>query len=182
MHRIAPVLLLVLMLQQATPAVAETERIATTCEKSVCFYWWPKVVPPPGWQQDRDQSIRFNFNAMAPGDKSFVNAETVMYANAVYRPRVPEAKTLEDFVVTDHAKFRSETPGLSIVSASALKTSDGKIAKTWALIPKAQGQWERVAYFEEGEYYMVFVISSRSEAGLQREMPSFERFIESYKE
>ena len=162
-------------------ASAETERIATPCEKGVCFHWWPKLVAPTGWMHDRDQSLHYNVNALAPAGKSFVNSETVMYANAILRSRVPESKTLQDFIKADHANFLRESPGLSIVPAEDLKTAEGTTARSWNLAPKAEGNWERVAYFEEGEYYMVFVISSRSEAGLREQMASFERLVAGYK-
>ncbi|HBH38502.1 MAG TPA: hypothetical protein DDX06_09000 [Curvibacter sp.] len=105
-----------------------------------------------------------------------------MYANAIYRPRVPTAKTLDELIAQDQKRFRSEIPDIEIVSDGLLKTLDGKTARTWRLAPKSKGQWERVAYFEEGEYYMVFVISSRAKSGLEKNMSSFEALVANYKE
>lgn len=105
-----------------------------------------------------------------------------MYANAVYKPRVPEAATLAAFISGDHASFRREVPDLVIRAGEPLKTGDGKLAATWVLEPQSAGQWERVAYFEEGEYYLVFVISSRTASGLQGAMASFEQLVTGYSE
>ena len=181
MHPIALSASCIALMLLAAPASADTERIATACEKGVCFHWWPKLVAPAGWLHDRDQSLHYNFNALAPAGKSFADSDTVMYANAIFRPRVPDSKTLQDFIKADHANFLRESPGLSIAPAGDLKTADDMTALSWSLTPKTGGNWERVAYFEEGEYYMVFVISSRSEAGLREQMPSFERLVTGYK-
>jgi hypothetical protein len=158
------------------------ERIATPCRTGICFNWWPKLAVPAGWQHDRDHSLHYNFNALAPDGKSFADAEAVMYANAVYRPRVPESKTLEQFIRHDHENFTKSNPGLKIASATALKTADGKTARSWSLSPQGAGQWEQVAYLEQGEYYIVFVVSSRTQAGLRASMPAFEQLISGYRE
>jgi hypothetical protein len=175
-------ILFAIVIAGSSSAFADVEKVATICEKAICPHWWPKVSVPAGWQHDRDYSLHFNFNALAPQGKSFADADTVMYANAVYKPRVPESKTLQEFIATDHANFRRETRDLSIVSSGNVTTADGKSALTWLLEPKTTGQWERVAYVEEGDYYMVFVISSRTQAGRNAGMPSFESLLNQYKE
>lgn len=165
MHTLAlSAITLALAISVASPAHSEMEKIATVCKTGICTYWWPKLTPPDGWQHDRNHSHHYNFNAMAPTGKSFGDAETVMYANAVYKPRIPEAKTLSEFIINDHASFRRETPDLTLRPSGKLKTKDGKEVVTWLLEPKSSGQWERVAYFEESDYYMVFVVSSRTAA------------------
>ena len=91
-----PALLLVLSCAciLASPSHAEIEKLATICDKGICPHWWPKVAPPKGWTHDPQHSYLYNINALAPEGKSFADAETVIYANAVYKPRVPESKTL----------------------------------------------------------------------------------------
>lgn len=171
-----------LALIQPLVVAAGVERVATVCESGICFHWWPQVKVPAGWAHDNDHSLHYNFNALAPEGRSFADAEAVMYANAIYRPSVPEAKTLQEFIDNDHANFRRDSPDIAIEMAPELRTSDGKTVHSWTLSPKSQGQWERVAYFEEGEYIMVFVISSRTSTGLQREMSSFEHLVTGYTE
>ncbi len=95
---------------------------------------------------------------------------------------VPESKTLKDFIANDHAGFRQESPDLSIIPAPTLNTADGKSAASWLLEPKTTGQWERVAYLEEGDYYFVFVISSRTQASLVRSMEAYESLVRNYKQ
>jgi hypothetical protein len=164
------------------PAHAEMEKIAIICDNGICPHWWPKLAVPAGWQHDEDASVDNNINALAPEGESFDDAVTVMYANAVYKPRVPELKTLAAFVAEDQAGLLKKWPDTSITHASALHTRDGKTAESWQIEPQADGSWERVAYLEEGEYYLVFVASTQTPEGLKKVMPTFESLVEDYKE
>ena len=163
------------------PGHAEIEKIATVCDKGICPHWWPKLTPPAGWTHDREHSYLYNINALAPDGKSFANSETVMYANAIYKPRVPDSATLAAFIEGDHEAFKEKSPGLEIKVDKDLSTKDGTSVKTWRMEPRTDGQWERAAYFEEDEYYMVFIISSRTADGLDRSMPYFEAAVENAK-
>lgn len=164
------------------PAFSDVEKIAQLCGEQICLRWWPRVELPDGWKHERGQSLHFNFIALAPKESNFATAESVMYANAIYRPRVPNEKTLRAFIDSDIQKFKTDNPGLSVTKLPALKTADGKIVQLFFLKPKKQGQWERVAYFEEGEYYMVFVASSRTEDGLRRVATAHETLVSQYRE
>ena len=180
MHTFLLVVALFCAVLIATPGHAEMEKTATVCDKGICPHWWPKLAPPLGWVHDREHSYLYNINALAPEGKSFADAETVMYANAVYKPRVPDSRTLAEFVDGDHHSFKEKSPGLEIETDQVLRTKDGTLAKTWRMKPKSVGQWERIAYFEEDEYYMVFVISARTARGLVVSMQSFEALVASY--
>lgn len=167
---------------QSTSAIANVEKLAIQCEQKICFKWWPRLPAIEGWEQDRGNSIHYSFNALAPIGKSFGNAETVMYAKAVFRPRVPDDKTLEQFINGDKKKFISSAKDIKIQDAQSLKTANGKSTKSFLFSPVSSGQWERVSYFEEGEYYMVFVISSRTETALQAAMTAYESLVTRYSE
>ena len=106
-----------------------------------------------------------------------------MYANAVFKPRVPESTNLAEFIKNDLVGFRNDHPGLRIERASPLRTADGKSAESHWLRPDGvNAQWERVSYVEEGEFYLVFVLSSRTQAGLSGANPAYEEFVRSYRE
>ena len=104
-----------------------------------------------------------------------------MYANAIYRPRVPNEKMLSAFIESDIQKFKDDNPGLVVEESTSLKTADGKTAKVFFLKPTRQGQWERLAYVEEDEYYMVFVASSRTESGLLSVSGAYESLVTQYR-
>ncbi len=72
------------------PASAEMVRTATIDCKGICLHTWPKLQPIAGWHQDVDASYNFNATAIIPFCLTFSDADTVMYANAVYKPNDPE--------------------------------------------------------------------------------------------
>jgi hypothetical protein len=166
----------------SSTANADMEKIATTCDQQICFHWWPKIPAIEGWHHDRENSLHYNFNALAPAGKTFSDAETVMYANAVYKLRVPEDKTLASFIDGDLEQFRSDNPGLIVTEEQSLKTADGRSVRLFRFIPSKQGQWERVAYLEEGEFYVDFIVSSRTEQGLSDSSMAYEKLIARYRE
>jgi hypothetical protein len=164
----------------AGSAIADVEKIAQHCGQQICFRWWPRVEPPAGWRHEREVSLHYNFNALSPVGSDFSSAETVMYANAILRSGTPSEKTLAAFVEIDIQKFKDDNPGLAVDALPPLKTADGKTARVFSLKPSRQGQWERVAYVEEGEYYLVFVASSRTESGLLGVSKAHESLVSNY--
>jgi hypothetical protein len=161
---------------------AEIERLAIPGERGMQFYWWPKLAPISGWQHDRDFSLRYSANALAPWGKSFADAETVMYAKAIYKPRVPETKSLTGLIENDKKDFVRNVPGIVIEDAEPLPSGDGKKLISLSYTPKDKGNLERVSYLDEGEFFLVFTISSRSASGLRSSMSAYEKMIAQYRE
>ena len=180
--RFRPLLASVLLLAALGNAHAEIEKFAIPGEKGMTFYWWPKLPPVPGWAQDRDFSFRYSVNALAPVGASFANAETVMYAKAIFKPRVPEVKSLARLIENDKKDFLSNVPGVSIQEAPTLATADGKTLLSLIYTPKDNGNWERVSYLEEGEFYLIFTVSSRTQVGFLASAKAYELLVTQYKE
>jgi hypothetical protein len=88
--------LLVVLVLVSTPVCAEIEKRAVPCDATerICFYWWPRLPQAAGWHQDLDHSYMYSANAVAPDGFTFANAETVIYAKALYKPRSPGTKSL----------------------------------------------------------------------------------------
>jgi hypothetical protein len=179
--RIAVLLVLTLGLALRV-AYAEIEKFATPAAKGMSFHWWPKLAPLKGWRHDRDQSLHYGINALVPDGSTFADAETVMYAKAVYKPRRPESKTLEMFIENDKKASLSRSPDILIQEGAALSTADGKKLRSFTFFPKRKGNWERVSYGEEGDFYLVFAVSSRSLAGYKAAEKAYVGLIRSYKE
>ena len=163
-------------------AVPEIEKVGQVCEKGVCLAWWPKLEPATGWHHERGPSLQNGVNVQIPDGFTFSNAETVIYAKAAYKPRIPKTTSLEAFIKNDTDEFRKDDPSIAITEVTPLKTKDGKAFESYTFFPKAKGNWEEVSYGEEGEYYLIFTISSRSHAGFLGSLPVFERYIAQYKE
>ena len=166
------------------PAVsyAEIEKIALNCETGICFHWWPKLPAVKGWHHDRENSYLFSANAQAPDGYTFKDAETVFYAKALYKPRIPDTKSLTALIEDDKRKFQSHDPTITITESEALTTKDGKTLRVLAFAPKEKGNWELVAYGEEGEFYLVFTLSSRTKDGYTKNIPIFKQYVAQYAE
>ncbi len=162
---------------------AEIEKYAIPDEKcgKICFYWWPKLPTVEGWHHDKQQSYAFSANAQAPNGFTFANAETVIYAKALFKPRMPETKTLEKLIINDHNRFKTETDVI-IKKSKSFITSDKNNLISYTFSPKVKGNWEHVSYGEEGEFFLIFTISSRSKSGLEKAMKTYEEYISRYNE
>lgn len=175
--RSLPLVLLLL----AGPVNAAIEKIATPTETGIQLQWWPKVQPPSGWHFDSGSSHHFGFNAMAPDNSTFSRAETVMYAKAHYKPRVPETESLAQLIDRDISDFHQAYPGMAATAEPPVLTADHKRLKLVTFAPSAGGNWERVAYGEDAEFYLLFTVSSRTKGGLERAMPAFKAMVASYR-
>lgn len=154
----------------------------TTCEEALCFHWWPILPEIEGWHQDEKASYHHKANAVAPDGFTFSNAEAVIYAKALYKPRIPETKTLDMLIADDHADFLRSDASIIITETTPLTTGDGKKMKSFTFFPGESGNWEKVSYGEEGDFYLIFTISSRTETGYKKNLPIYEQLIWHYKE
>jgi hypothetical protein len=166
----------------APAAFAAIEKIATPSDTGIVFQWWPKVTPPQGWHHDEGSSRYFGFNALAPDGSTFSKAETVLYAKASYKPRAPQIKSLAAFVASDIAQLRSSEPGISITPEPAIHARNGLLFEVVRFEPGkvGTGAWERVAYGEDGEYFLTFAVSSHSARGLRSSAKVFRTLLNGY--
>jgi hypothetical protein len=169
-----------LLVLASSAAQAEIEKIAIPAETGFSFYWWPKLTPVAGWHHDREHSSFYSANALAPDGFTFKNAEVVMYAKAIYKPREPEVKSLDALIENDRKDFEANVPGVSIHEVAALSSSDGQKLRSFTFFPTSAGNWERVSYGEEGEFYLIFTISARSLAGFNAAVGTYEKTIAGY--
>lgn len=178
MHRAS---LLVVLLLACAPAFSEMEKVATQCGSEICFHWWPKLPAVSGWHHDREHSLHYSFNAQAPDGKTFANAEAVIYANAPYKARMPEVKSLQTLIDNDQRQFRTDFPGVKVRELDPILTAEGKPLRSFEYTPAKAGNWERVSYGEDSEFYLIFTVSSRTMTGLARALGAYEEFIHAYK-
>jgi hypothetical protein len=139
------------------------------------------VAEVAGWHFDRDASYHYGFAAWAPDNFTFADAETVIYARAIYKPRDPGTKSLDMLVEQDKQHFLARSPGTRVEPGPSLPTSDGRRLRSVSFSQSSSGTWDRAAYGEEGDYWLMFIISSRSQSGYQKAMATFETFIARYK-
>jgi hypothetical protein len=164
-------------------AQAEIEKTALTSQGGTRLMWWPKLVPAEGWQRDVGASQANAINVLVPDGANFGNAETVIYGRAIYKPRDPGLKSLQALIERDQADFRKRSPDLEIREAeAAVAIADGTALRSFTYVPGAgaRGNWEAVAYGEDGDYYLIFVMSSRSQKGYEAALASFRNMVASY--
>ncbi len=178
--------LLSVLIVLALNANASIQKQAIMCESKMCFYYWPELPNIKGWSQDKQNSLYYHANTQAPDGYNFGNAESVIYAKAIYKPEQPESKTLEEFIANDHKSFFVQDPSLIIKELKSVKNSNGVKLFTYSFAPKNQGNWEIVTYGEEidkdgNQYYLNFVLSSRSESALKKSFEDYKKFVSTYK-
>jgi hypothetical protein len=163
-------------------ASAEIEKLAVPSDQGFRFYWWPRLPAVPGWLHDEGASLKLTANVLVPDGSSFGDAPAVMYAKALYKPRSPELHSLQELIDSDRSAFEHDLPGLKIDHLPDLTTGDRHRLIQLGFAPKGEGSWERVAYGEEADYYLIFAVSAQHEAGLRAALPAFEMLVAGYKE
>jgi hypothetical protein len=173
-------MLALLLVLQATPANAEMEKIAIPFDNQIRLFNWPKVVVPNAWHHEKESSYANGVNIIVQDNFTFGNSESVIYTASVYKPSRPEIKSLEALIAEDKKALLTQFPETVISTEAAL--SDGKNNKMLSLrySPRASGNWERVTYGEETDFYLIFTLSSRSEKGYLTAMPTYKKVIKSY--
>ena len=121
------------------PLVGEIEKSSVVTDEGIQLFWWPKIPALEGWHQDLDHSRLYGANALAPLGKTFADAETVMYAKALYKPR-EASKTVAELINSDRADFESTNPGIRISEVSVIATGDGKRLRSFTFFPKKNRQ------------------------------------------
>jgi hypothetical protein len=174
-------ILIAMVLMAASPANATIEKKATLSKTGIQLVWWPALAKVKGWHHDDDASYLDAINAEVPDGFTFSNAVAVIYAKAIYKPRQPETKSLAMLIKQDKATFLDHDRTIEITKVNPLETADGRTLETYTYFPQTKGNWEEVSYGEEGDYYLVFVISSRTKAGFDQALPAYKEFINEYK-
>jgi hypothetical protein len=164
-------------------SAADIEKSAVIVQNGTHLMWWPKVGAPEGWHIEKGASQANAINILAPDGANFSNATTVIYAKAIYKPRDPGVKTLQALIDRDQAEFKQHKSQPEIRESTAMTIADGTPLSTWTYFPNgkgAKGNWEAVAYGEDGDYFVVFVMSSRTEQDYAANLPAFEKVVASY--
>src|SRR4029450_9721818 len=86
---------------------------------------------------------------------------------------MPQVKSLRQFIAEDRQTTAASTPGTVVAAAGTLSTADGQQLPAFTFFPKSAGNWELVAYGEEGDYFLIFTLSARSQAAYRRSESSF---------
>ena len=181
------IIIALILISISSSLCAGIHKEAQVCNETgeMCFFWWPILPEVPGWQQDLQSSYAYRINAQAPVGYSFGNADAVIYANAIFKEGQPESSNLNEFIENDQNGFQERDPNMEIQFLGEENSKSGFSFKLYYLPPSSQGNWEIVAYSEEtdrdgNQYFLVFVISSRTESALAEHRASFYDFVQNY--
>lgn len=186
--RFALALALILATLLAMPAAkAEIENLALVSEDKpgvITTVWWPRLPPLAGWTHGREESIQNQINLLVPDKESSQYKGSLIYAKATYKPRITDSnlKTLEQFIEDSKVVFLRSNPDVVVADAMPLATGDSVKVVTRTFTPTTKGRFERVGYFNENEYYITVVLTSRTKEDLEKAMPKFEELIRNYRE
>ena len=133
-----------------------------------------------GWALDGDSSQRLGVTVLVPAPSSMATASALMYRKVLDKERLPENMSLAQLIADDRNEFEINTPDISIQEVTPLRDSKGRRVTCIAYSPADAGNWERVAYVEDGDFYLVFTVSASSEAALKSALPAFWKFVGSY--
>jgi hypothetical protein len=103
------------------------------------------------------------------------------YAKASYKPRIPETKSFGMLIADDKRELLSEKPDLTIVEIGELTTGDNQKLRAFTFFPRFKGEGELVSYGEEGEFYLIFTLSSHSKEGFDKAKDTYRELIAPYK-
>lgn len=168
----------------ASAEIVKTAMLDNPKCAGLCLRWWPRLTPPPGWEQDTRLSQAYNVAFLVPSDG---REDVFIYGNAQLLKG--QAATLLGFIADDQATFERGHPGLRVRSGPDYTTADGQVLQGRFFDPGPQepnGQWEVAVYGEEADsdgvkYYLVFILSARSQAVRDEFMPVFQSVVASYR-
>jgi hypothetical protein len=174
------------LLSSSRPVFAEIFKLAVPTDRGIQLYWWPQLQAPKGWVHDEETSRSTGSNIFVPKGQSFAEAPAVIYGRALYKPDTPETRSLDALISDDKHDFQKHLPGISIRPLPDLKTGDGRSLRRFSYSPPrsagvAEGSWEQTAYGEEGDFYLIFVVSAHTETALTKAVPAFNALIANYK-
>ena len=160
-------------------AQAETEGFAYQCEGKTCFWRRPIVNPPSGWIRDEESGHHFKFNAFVRKGEVFVDSNAVMYALAIYKKNA--SPTLAEHMNVNRQAHLKEHRDAKVADGTPVQNADGKRLVTLRYTPGSpEGDWQTVAYDEEGDYYLVFVLTARNKQAHDRTLPALTQLVRGY--
>lgn len=174
-------LLLLFLLAIPFSSMADIDHVGNLDDDGVHLMWWPIVDPPAGWHHDDVSSRQNAVNAFVPDGETFADSPTVMYAKAEYKPRATH-DSLQALIEDDIADFAQVDPPARASRPAPMRIGDGFALQVVDFAPAdgVHGNWERIAYAEDGDYFLTFAVSARSAKARDTALDAFAAMVGSY--
>jgi hypothetical protein len=136
------------------------------------------VQAPAGWLFDNQSGAHQGLHAVAyRKGETYGESESLMYANG--QNPVDGRHGTDDVVAADLAAFRANSPNLQTFEIEPIELADGTKARVVGFRGDQWGNVEAVAYAEhEGAVY-ILVLTARSQARFDEDLPAFREFVHS---
>jgi hypothetical protein len=138
---------------------------------------WPKLPDIPDWHQDQELSMKKNANFLVPDGADPATSDVTIQARGY--PRSGDTSSLSQLIDKDQAGAPS---GTQVQKGPNLYDKDSTAFTLMTYMP-AQGQngeWKAIAYSEEGDYLLAFMLEAHSKAGFDKNLPVFNGLIQRY--
>jgi hypothetical protein len=156
-----------------TPAHAEMLQFATADGTKS----WPKLPDIPDWHQDQELSLKLGANFLVPDGADPAKAEVTIQARGY--PRIGDIASLSQLMDKDRA---AAPPATTVTKIPDVYDKDTTAFTMVAFAPPTggTGDWKAVAYSEEGDYLLAFILDARSKAAYDKNMSVFTALIHRY--
>ncbi|HTR97389.1 MAG TPA: hypothetical protein VMH61_05760 [Candidatus Acidoferrales bacterium] len=138
-------------------------------------------VTPTGWVADDTSGLGSRIRmVLYPRGQKWNSAKVVMYANPIHKSKTAPLP-FDQIVASDLKDFKTHTPGGVVQSGETIHTSSGKDAQLRLFSTTGARIDEAVAYIDEQPLVMLLVLSSRTPESFERALPTFRRWVQSYR-
>jgi len=139
------------------------------------------VTAPEGWVSNCEvaQSMGLAL-ALYPLGTQWETAEAVMYINTASL-KIQNQETLKDLIQIDTDHFMKGYPDIEIKDLETMYLENQKKCVVKSFGGGKYGNYEQIAYLDEGKTAVMFVISSRTNSGLKQNVGAFLDLLKSYK-
>ena len=139
-----------------------------------------RLSAPKGWVLDNKSGVSQGLHAVFyPKGQSWKEAPTVMYANTASLEDDAH-RTLEKLIEFDLNNFKKNYPGISVTEESNIKIKENVVAKVRYLSGQTYGNYEAIAYIDEGKTGVMIILSSRTKEGFENSLRVFNELVTSY--
>ncbi len=132
------------------------------------------------WVMDNTSAVNQGlFCVFYPKDRTWANSPVVAYSKAVSKN--DSLETIKDMVSNTIREFRQNgSPDSRVRYMKNIETRHGKVADIYFFTGDQWGNYEAVAYFDEGKCIPFIVLSSRAYEVFEKSLPNFESIVKSY--
>lgn len=137
---------------------------------------------PAGWESAWTKAEEQHLKViLVPNGGDWENSKTVMYSNVVY-PNTMKGETIFDIIDFDISMYKMADPDMDLEDGDRIMVNRGQgVAMVIKIMSPATGNYQAIAYINEGDKIPFVVLSSLDKESFDRDYPMFEQLVSSYK-